>query len=406
MKKKILMIGYSMVFLNHFKERKDIGIYIIEEKELFEKNKLHTIENPLIQNVFFGDYIDSEDCIDIAVNLDKEIGFDAVFPSKDYAVRTSGKIAEKLQLPGLGALNSEILTNKIFLRNFCEKLNIPHPRYSEIMKKEELREFFTGSPIIFKPATMQASMGISIIKRDEEINTGWDATTSTKENEKISISRNVSRKNIAEDYLEGKEFSIETLVKNNKIIFSNITEKIVYADSFVEEGHIVPAKLTNENHQALLKEKQKLVSKMKIDSGLLHSEWKLHEGKATLIECAGRIPGDYIYDLISYSYNFDFLNEYLMVLANGKANISNEPTKVSVVRYFNSKPGVLKKIVGLDSLLIPEVVDWSIEKAHGDTISDVCSSWDRIGHFVVVSDSYETSLKISDSILKQVEFIV
>ncbi|GAB6989651.1 ATP-grasp domain-containing protein [Paenibacillus pini] len=406
MKQKILMIGLSIVALNHYKNRTDIEVYIIEEEELFEKNKLNEFKNPLVKKVLFGNYIDSEDCVAIAKALHDEIQFDAVFPSKDYAVRATGKIADLLGLPGLKEKNAKLLTNKILLREACEQYGIPHPRYKKVIQIEDLFNFYEGKPLIFKPATLQASVGISKIESISDIEKAWENTTTALDNQKITVSRKINREHIVEEYLDGPEFSVETLVRDNEIIFSNITEKITFDDNFVEEGHIVPAKIPATDWEVLLKEKSNLVNKLEIGSGLLHSEWKIQDQGPVLIECAGRMPGDYIYDLISNAYEFDFLMEYSMILMRQNTNIHQESTKVSSVRYFNCPAGKLKEIKGIECLLIPEVVNWSIDKSIGDIIPAVKSSWDRVGHFVVVGDSHDEVNRISNEILNSVEFEV
>ncbi|MBJ6362391.1 ATP-grasp domain-containing protein [Paenibacillus sp. GCM10012307] len=406
MKQKILMIGFSMVALKQYKDRTDIEVYIIEEEELFEKNKFSEFESKLVKKVVFGNYIDSEDCVAIAKAFHDEIQFDAVFPSKDYAVKATGKIADLLGLPGLKEKNAKVLTNKILLREACERFDIPHPRYKKVVQIEDLFDFYEGKPLIFKPATLQASIGISKIESIRDIEKAWENTTLALDNQKITVSRKINREHIVEEYVDGPEFSVETLVRDNEIIFSNVTEKITFDDNFVEEGHIVPANISAADWELLLKEKSNLVKKLEIGSGLLHSEWKIQDEKPVLIECAGRMPGDYIYDLISYAYEFDFLKEYSMILMRQNTTIQQVAAKVSTVRYFNCPAGELKEIKGIESLMAPEVVDWSIDKSIGDIIPVVKSSWDRVGHFVVVGDSHDEVNRISNEILNHIEFEV
>ncbi|WP_434749454.1 ATP-grasp domain-containing protein [Paenibacillus amylolyticus] len=406
MKQRILMIGFSMVALKHYKDRDDIEVYIIEEEELFEKNNFSEFESKLIKKVVFGNYIDSEDCVPIAQKLHEELQFNAVFPSKDYAVRATGKIADALGLPGLREKNARILTNKILLREACERYGIPHPRFRKVDRVDELFDFYKGKPLILKPATLQASIGISKIVSPSDIEKAWQNTTTALDNPKITVSRTINRENIVEEYLDGPEFSVETLVRDNEIIFSNVTEKITFDDNFVEEGHIVPANISEADREALLKEKHNLVEKLEIGSGLLHSEWKMQDSGPVLVECAGRMPGDYIYDLISNAYEFDFLKEYSMILLQQDTHISQKVAKVSSVRYFTCPAGELKEIKGIENLMIPEVVDWSIDKNVGDIIPVVKSSWDRVGHFVVVGDSHDEVNRISNHLLNSIQFEV
>lgn len=405
-KKNILMIGISISILNTFRYREDINIYAIEEEELYKNNKLSEYSNPILKKVVLGKYIESDECISIAKKLNEEIKIDGVMPARDYTVRAVAKIAETLNLPGIGVQNAQILTNKCLLREACEKYNIPHPRFKKINSIEELYEFYDDKPLIFKPATLQASLGISKITCKDDIKEAWNRTVNTIESYKNTVSRAINRENIVEEFVDGFEVSVETFVKDGQVVFSNITKKIIYDNNFVEKGHIVPANLSEDIRNRILNEKRNFVEKLQIKNGLLHSEWKVDEEKPVLIECAVRVPGDYIFELIDLSYGFNFLEEFSRLLVRDNLNIIQEPQKVSSIQYFTCKPGVLKEIVGIESLLIPEVVDWSIDKKIGEKIFQVESSWDRVGYFIISTTNYETLEELSKNIINSIEFVV
>lgn len=405
-KKQILMIGFSVSLLNKLRVRNDINIYILEEEEIYKKNKLEKYENPFIRRVIFSKYLDSDEYISIVQQFNNEVMLDAVIPARDYAVKAASKIAELLGLEGIGAENGQILTNKCLLRNACEKYGIPHPRFKKINSLEELNDFFNGKPLIFKPATLQASIGISKINDKSEIEEAWKRTTNASEISTNIVSRKLKRENIVEEFIGGSEYSIETFVKNGEIIFNNITKKITYNETFVEKGHIVPANLKKDIQAKLIKEKTNFVKKMKIQSGLLHSEWKIENEQPFLIECAARVPGDYIFELIELSYGFNFIETYSKILSNDEFELNKKNKKVSSIRFFDSEPGVLKKIEGIEMLLNPEIEDWCINKQIGDTIEPVNSSWDRVGYFIVTADDYDELEKICKNVLESVKFVV
>ncbi len=405
-RKKILMIGLSVSTLNKFREREDIDIYVLEEEDICEKNKLYEYKNPVIKELIIAKYLESDEFIPIAEKLNEQIKFDGVVPARDYSVRAVAKISEILGLPGIGAENGKILTNKCLLRLACEKYNIPHPLFKKVNSIEDIYEFYDGKPLIFKPATLQASIGISKINSKSDIEEAWERTTNAQELHSNTVSRKLNREHIVEEYIDGQEYSIETFVKDGKVIFNNITEKITFDKTFVERGHIVPANLKNDVKDKLIREKINLVEKLGIKASLLHSEWKVYNEQPYLIECAARVPGDYIFELIEQAYEFKFIDTYFAILCNDNFKINEENSKVSSIRFFNAEPGILKEIEGMESLMQPEVVDWSIDKRIEDRIGKVNSSWDRVGYFIVTADNYESLEEISQNILSSIKFTV
>ncbi|MGL4850507.1 MAG: ATP-grasp domain-containing protein [Clostridium sp.] len=110
----------------------------------------------------------------------------------------------------------------MLLRDFCKKCNIPHPRFEKIDSLEELKYFYKGSDIIFKPTNRQASLGISKISSEDEIGEAWKYTTKAEESKKQVIKRNFKEEFIAEEYIDGYEVSVESFVQNGKSIFKDI----------------------------------------------------------------------------------------------------------------------------------------------------------------------------------------
>lgn len=404
MKKNLLMIGVSRSVGDKLTDENEIDVYAIEEEEIYIRNKIKDYKPSVIKKVIKCKYIDSDEYIDKVRELSKEIKFHGVLAARDYAVRAANKVAEILELPGIGFENAKILTNKCLLRNACKEYNIPHPKFKKINTIEELKEFYQGKEIIFKPATLQASLGISRINSFNDIDWAWNNTTLTKDEK--AVNRDLSRENIAEEFIGGFEISVESLVRDGEIIFNNITRKQTFKDSCVEKAHIVPACLSKQLEERILKEKIHFVDKMKIKTGILHSEWKIENDSPILIECAARIPGDKIYELISISYDFTFLYELSNLMVENNLNINTIPKKVSQIRYFEAKPGILREIIGLEILESPNVIEWNISVKKGDSIPVIASSFDRIGFFIISAENIFELEKLEKKILDNVKFVV
>ncbi|EAG7605018.1 hypothetical protein BLI19_14480, partial [Listeria monocytogenes] len=98
--------------------------------------------------------------------------------------------------------------------------------------------------------------------------------------------------------------SSEYLVKDGKIVFKNITYKEgIDNQECIEIAHHIPAIKNVEVEKEMYNQINKLIEKANIGTTVLHAEWKVEKNIPVLIECAARMPGDYISNGISSSYN-------------------------------------------------------------------------------------------------------
>ncbi|SHK51869.1 ATP-grasp domain-containing protein [Paramaledivibacter caminithermalis] len=407
MKKNVLMIGRgSKLCKEIMRYNQNYSIYIIEEPDILKKMKSIQVDN--IVEIRTARYHQSNDYLKVVQEWAKFIKFDLVIPAFEYSVYPANEAAKLLSLPRIGDIGAQIFTNKIRFREFCRANNIPHPRFGKIETKSDLEHFFKGKPIIFKPANRHASLGVVKINNINEISKAFDFTTSADENLLVP-ERQLKWEYIAEDMIYGDEYSVEIFVNNGEIQFFNITEKQKFNNGyFVESGHKVPANLDKNIKLAIQKHMKNIVKSAQIETSVLHAEWIIQNNREWIIECAGRIPGDRIPDLISHAYGFNFKEYYLEMLSGKTMTINRSPLRHAAIRYFEAPEGILEKVNGIEILDNPDsnVILWEIGKSPGDFISQVKCSWDRIGFFITYGDCEEILNQRINSVLNNISFDV
>ena len=401
----VLMVGLSLSILEKLKKDSDYEIIVMDSWEQYNNYSFDKKKYQIIQETYIADITNPNYYLPVLNEIKEKYIIDGVIPSRDYAVRTAAIIAEKLGKKGIGFEKAKILTNKYFLRKACEEYSIPHPRFRQIDSEKEIAEFIKDKQLILKPTRLQASIGISRIETKEDISDAWERTSSAREESAKEIEFGQEKEYVVEEYVGGQEYSVEALVDDGKIVFINITEKEIFEDSFVEKGHIVPANIDERLIEQFENEETNLVSKIGITNGMLHTEWKVENNKIYLIECAARMPGDYIFELIQYSYDFNYVDAYMKMMCGKKYDIKRVNSRVSQIKYFEAVPGILRDIDGIENLLEDYVVDWCLYKNIGEEIKPVNSSWDRVGYFIVVADDYDDLERLTNKILANVKFI-
>lgn len=395
MGKKILFVGLNQAFISALKKEKDVEVYILEKRDILEKRG---IDSSFVKNIRYFSYQNTGECLKKIYEWHEEIHFDAIIPGVEYAVKTAEYASEMLSLKSLGTKSADCLTDKLLLRKLCDRFNIPQPNYKELKEFEDILKFYRGEKLIIKPRNMQASIGVTLVDGLNDVKNKYENMINSREMSFITTEE-IEKSYMIEDYIEGKEISIEALIQDGELVFFNVTEKEVSNKNFVELRHSLPANLDKDIINTLIKYKKKLIFALEAQNGILHSEWKINNGIPSLIECAGRVPGDNILDLIELSYDFNVYRAIVDILLGCKhPQVNKQPKKGSCILYFNPGAGKLIKINGENSLNNSqkndiELIDWNIFVNSGDTIRPLLNSWSRVGYIMTCSKNVNDAKK-------------
>lgn len=251
--------------------------------------------------------------------------------ASDLAAITVNYIAEKMGLIGNGIESSLIATNKYLMRKAFAANCDPSPRN---YRSDELNDAVIDSltlPLIVKPVDRSGSRGITKITDKNQL----------AEAIKIAEDLSFDKKAMIEEFIEGKEYSVEYVSYRGTHSFLALTEKFTTgAPHFIETGHIQPAYVTPE-----ILDKVKLVvshalDSLKIKNGASHSEIKINsDGSIKIVEIGGRMGGDCIgSDLVRISTGYDFVRMVIDIALGNKPDFTKVCTpKKAEVRFIFSK---------------------------------------------------------------------
>jgi biotin carboxylase len=122
---------------------------------------------------------------------------------------------------------------------------------------------------------------------------------------------------------------------------------------------------------------------------VLHSEWILVDGEQPhLVECAARMPGDNIKDLIDLAYGGDFIADYVRVLEGRDLVRRTGPKRAAAVRFVSQQPGTVVEVAGVEAVAATAgVQEVHVSAQPGAHVEAPRSSWQRAGHVMVTSAS-------------------
>ena len=326
---------------------------------------------------------DAEKVLEVA----RKENADALLTTSDYPVNVVAKVSKILGLPAMSPEVANICTNKYLQRKLFSENGINAPKFYLVSEDVNL-DSFKEYPYIVKPVDSSASRGVKKVENELEL---IDA---------IEEAKGYSRTGqvLIEQFIGGKEFSVETLTQNNETTVVNITEKQVIGEEygyFVEDTHIEPARINNNEWSLIEEEVCKALTLIKANNCPSHTEVKIWNGKAYIIEMACRLGGDYITsDLVPLSTGVDMLANLIKLSIGEPIYREKKIKKVSCVQFLKpSNYDRCKEFIasGNSSIRRCEVKPYSDHRIE--------NSLDRLGYIIIQTDDYRTL----EEILKQIK---
>lgn len=289
---KIAIIGASIGQLPLCKKAKEMG--------------LETICFAWDENAICKDYVDKFYPVsvlekELIVEICKKEGVDGVVSNaSDLLAKITAELSQELNLIGNSVECISQILDKYQIRKLTEDLGV-FKAIQYVEYNGNIPNFF---PCVAKPTTGSSKSGVQFIKSKDEFN---DAITYTK---------NVSENIIIEEYIPGREISVECLsfCKHHNVI--QITDKVSSGPPhFVELAHHQPANLDYSIITKIHSIIPQLLDYLGFENGASHIELKIDEHKNIyLIEVNPRGAGGEISSqLVFLSTGYDYLKAMIDV---------------------------------------------------------------------------------------------
>lgn len=366
MNKKIAVIGANYQYLSFYRQTKELGYEIYSFARAEDDNPCWEIADHHYDLAFK----DADKILEIC----KREGVQGVTSFLlESALPCVYHVAEGLGSPCNSKECQALTANKFTMREQMRKCGVSIPAYKAIRSRDE--KFDIPFPVIVKPADNGGSRGVTLVRTQEELNAALDRAFDYSKNQTVMI----------EQFIEGREFSIESISYQGKHYILQITDKVTTeAPYFVELAHHQPAQLTPKQWDDIKSLTLKMLDALKIENSAGHTEIKMDKnGIPYVIEMGPRMGGDYISsDLVRLSTGYSFVKGTLEVATGTFVPPVFGEKKCSGVYFLceETKEKVLSYIKNAKQF--PFVVDADI---WGDIQNVKCNS-DRGGYFIYQSD--------------------
>ena len=326
----------------------------------------------------------------------------------EFLTALTGEVAADLGLPGNDLALASAARNKWHMAQVFHDAQVSHAATVHATSLKGLSHQIDANgldyPIVVKPVENAGSVGVRVV------NDPFELATAVKEAQAwplefphgIPLDSSV----IAQSYVGGQEYSVESLAAGGNIRHLTITEKITTRGNFrAETRHTVPARLDERARERLLGETTKALCALGFRNGAAHTEVKLWNGRPWIIESGLRPAGDHIVKLVTLATGVDFARSYVHVAtghdlpsvgpaqrhASVRFVIPERAGRVVSAPHFGPKPGVVESAV-----LVSE----------GDEIKGVANNVSRLAYIIATADNRDELDARLEAAVRNVRVIV
>lgn len=363
--KKLAIIGASYLQLPLARRAKEMGLYTICfawengavcKDEVDQFYPISIIEKELILGKCREEQIDGICTI-----------------ASDTAAPTVAYVAEQMGLIGNSYECALRANDKFKMRNAFRAAGIPCPEYHIVNRSTKFKGEYIY-PLIVKPTDRSGSIGISKVMGRAEL----------KQAVNVAIDYSFKHQAIVEQYIDGREISVEFISYHGKHYPLQITDKVTTGTPhFVELEHHQPADLSAAKYAEIYELTKRALDALGVTNGASHSEYRItQDGKIYVMEIGARMGGDFIgSDLVQLSTGYDFLKGVIEVALGD----FHEPIlcehHYSGVYFLCKETAHLKPII--EQHVLTQIMAADIME---DQLRSVTCSADRSGYLIYKND--------------------
>lgn len=324
-------------------------------------------------------------CKEVGIHGITSVGSDTTMPTVNY-------ISQKLGLVGNSMDSNMLSINKYEMRKKLSSSGIRCPEFKFFKEENYKHDGSLSFPLIVKPVDRGGSIGVKKVNNELEVQTALSK----------ALQKSFSGGAIVEEFINGREFSVEMISKNGSHHFIIVTEKVTTGPPhFVEIAHHQPAQITPEEEERIIGVVKKSVNALGLVNGATHSEVILSgNGDVWVVEIAGRMGGDFIGShMVELSTGFDYLKAVIDIslgeFEGGQS--AKKPGMNSGVFYVIPPPGEIIQIEDR-SEDFNEIKYVEILKKPGDIIINQKDGPDNRSAIMVYASNKKVMIKPEDVI--------
>ena len=388
--KKIILLGGNFESIPTILEaKKNYRVIVIDKNKLAPGFKYTSLK--IVESIF-----DYKSIINILARKNYKNISGVICASTDAPLSVY-HISKYLNINYYSYKTANFFSNKYIMKKELKKNGVLVPWFKKIKNLDQLKNILKKrkKKIVLKPCDSRGGRGVFLITHKTK--NIYDLYKETKSFTKLNYV-------IAEEFIEGDQFSTETIISNNNYFTPGFCKRN-YSDtkknypSIIENGGDQPVKLKGSVKKNItnLIENAGEISGLK--NGILKGDIVLSRDKRPyIIEVACRLSGGWFSShQVPKATGVNIIKAAIKLSTLQKINskdLINKYQKSVGIRYFFPEPGKIKKIIIPNKIKRDkDVIKLFFFKKKNNYINKVRSHPDRVGFIILSCNSRSKLLK-------------
>jgi len=350
---------------------------------------------------------DAHEAVDFAdaeavATVGRAHGVDGVMTlAADRAVPIVARVAELLDLPGIGSEAAHLATNKIAMRRAFAEQGVPQPRYAAVRDYASAKAACEtiGFPAVLKPADSAGQRGLYLVHDMDEL----------ARNLPVTLAASPTQEAVLEQFHEGREVNTLLVAREDDVKLITASDRIrpEGVGFGVALAHLYPSTLFGDALAEVERVALAAVHAIGLRNGIAYPQLLVSEGnEARVVEIAARIPGGQMVEVPRYGVGIDLV-EVAVKQALGEPVPDELVTprfqQPFAIRFLTAEPGplptgVVQSVGPLDkALAFPGVDRAETWIDPGETIRPVQTDGDRRGYVIALGSTNLEALERAEA---------
>lgn len=393
--KKLLMLGGGFLQKYVIRKAKTMGYYVLCLDADPNAVGFAIADEHAVINI-----VDEEACL--AYARDKQV--DGVLTAAtDFSVLTMSRIAEELHLPGINYQSAKVIKNKALVRKRLFEANADDTGISyEIDSVEDIADILPKIkfPVMMKPVDGSGSRGASKVEKTEDFVKAAE----------FAMNGSITHRAVAEPFIEGKEYGVESFVDNGVIHVLGVMQKdMTEPPYYAELGHAIPSGLTSELESKVKSCVYRAIFALGVNHGSVNMDLLItNEGNVHIVDVGARMGGNLIGShIIPMGTGIDYMGNMIRAAVGDATNWKPEWQPKSVAtKLLALTPGIIKKLPNFDQIAAEYNVQIEHHLHEGNTITPYRTNLDGCGYVVAHDIDVELSIALASKVRNIIDKLI
>ncbi|MFB2679608.1 ATP-grasp domain-containing protein [Shewanella mangrovisoli] len=400
MTKNLLIIGAGVEACEGIRIAKEMGLKLAIVDGNPSAPGLAMADWPIITSTYDGQAILAEvkKLQTQGVNIDGAMAMCADVPLS-VAIVTND-----LGLPGLSLESAFWVSDKLAMKAQLQAEGIPIPSFADVSDKSTLHQkaYEIGFPLIIKPVDSRGARGVQLLDSVSQLDMAWELAAKESPTSRVML----------EEYLEGPQFSTETLVDRGQCYTLGFADRnyewLERTKPFIiENGGDAPTALSSKHKAEVIATVEKAATALGITQGIAKGDMVYTTTGAKVIEIAGRLSGGFFSTTqIPLATGVNFIEKAIKLALGIQLNPTETlPTREQAVaiRYLDLPPGKVEVITGIkEASHMTGVILLKMFIESGNDVTTLSNHTQRSGFAIAIGDTKTQAIERANAALSHI----